>query len=267
MLLWLYDIPTWLLFVIIVGGFSLLGVGGLLVGRTLISRTVGRAESYKGEAVGDFVAATSILFGLIAALLTVAVWQNYTDLDTRVSQEASSLGAMYRLALELPQPTRDELTGNIKKLTYDTMSIEWEEQRHGIKANRPDLLNAIRTTILQFKPTSSGESNLQSAVEAEFAKMYELRRHRRHDVDAGVPGALYAVVLIGGLATVALTWLLPVSRVRMHIVMNAIVSAMIGMIVFTIILVDHPFRGAISIGPEAFEDAFNFLMDGQYGPK
>ncbi len=265
---WIYEVSTWVLFVVVVGGFSLVGTGGLLATRALATHIVGDPNAYKGEAVGDFLAATSVLFGLIAALLTVAVWQNYNDLDSRVAQEASSLGALYRLAQDLPQPIRGELAGDIKSLTYDTMTSEWSEQRHGILANRADMLVEIRKTISRFKPKDQGESNLQNALQAEFDKTYELRRHRRHNVNTGVPGALYAVVFLGGLQTIAMTWFLPVNRPRLHVMMSSFTAAMIGMVIFTIIVIDHPFRGsAISIGPDAFEDSYYYLMDGVPAPK
>lgn len=260
---WIYEMSTPALYLLIVGGAALLGVAGLLATRVLAARIVGDPDAYKGEAVGDFVAATSVLFGLIAALLTVAVWQNYNDLDSRVAQEASSMGALYRLAQDLPQPTRDELAAEIKSLTSDTMTREWSEQRHGVVANRADLLIAMRKTISLFKPKDQGESNLQNAIHAEFDKMYELRRHRRHNVNTGVPGALYAAVILGGLDTIALTWFLPVNRLGLHMMMTGITAAMIGMVIFTIIVIDHPFRGAISIGPDAFQDSYYYLMDGE----
>lgn len=264
---WMYEIPAWLLSAIIVGGFTLLGVGGLVATRALAARVVGDPDAYKGDGVGDFVAATAVLFGLVAALLTVAVWQNYNDLDARVAQEAASMGALYRLAQDLPQPARDELAGAIKSLTHDVMTTEWEEQRHGVLANRADLLIEMRKTISRFDPTNEAESNLQKALHTEFDKTYELRRDRRHNVNTGVPGALYVVVVVSGLNTIALTWFLPVGRPRLHMIMTGITAAMIGMVILTIVILDKPFRGVISISPDAFEDAYYFLMDGDALPE
>lgn len=262
----MYEIPAWALSVVIVGGFSLVGVGGLIASRALAARVVGNPDAYKGEGVGDFVAATAVLFGLIAALLTVAVWQNYNDLDARVAQEAASMGALYRLAQDLPPPVRDELADAVKSLTREVMTTEWEEQRHGIVVNRADLLIEMRRAISEFNPVNEAQSNLQQALHMEFDKAYELRRDRRHNVNTGVPGALYAMVILSGLNTIALTWFLPVARPRLHLVMTGITAAMIGMVVFTIVIVDKPFRGSISIGPEAFEDSYYFLMDGDSQP-
>jgi hypothetical protein len=260
---WMYEVPTWVLASLIVGGFVLLGIGGLAATSALASRVVGDPDAYKGAGVGDFVAATAVLFGLVAALLTVAVWQNYNELDARVAQEAASMGALYRLAQDLPQPSRDELAGAIKALTRDVITTEWAEQRDGVLVNRADLLIDMRKTISRFAPANEAQSNLQKVLHTEFDKTYELRRDRRHNVNTGVPGALYAVVILSGLNTIALTWFLPVNRPRLHGIMTGITAAMIGMVVFTIVAVDKPFRGAISIGPEAFEDSYYFLMDGE----
>jgi len=73
---WLYDVPASVLLLIIVGGFAVSGVGGLVATRVLAARVAGDPNAYKGDGVGDFVAATAVLFGLVAGMLTVAVWQN-----------------------------------------------------------------------------------------------------------------------------------------------------------------------------------------------
>ena len=232
----------------------------------MAARVAGDPNAYKGDGVGDFVAATAVLFGLVAGMLTVAVWQNYNDLDARVAREAAAMGALYRLAQDLPDPAREELAGAVTSLTREVMTTEWDEQRRGILVNRADLLIEMRKTISLFNPTSEAQSNLQEALHTEFAEVYELRRDRRHNVNSGVPGALYAVVIISGLNTIALTWFLPVPWPRLHGIMTGITATMIGMVIFTIVIPDKPFRGAISIGPEAFRDSYYFLMDGDSVP-
>ena len=65
-----------------------------------------------------------------------------------------------------------------------------------------------------------------------------------------------------------MTWFLPVNRSVLHVMMTGITAPLIGMVIFTIIVIDHPFRGSgVSIGPDAFEDSYYFLMDGAPAPK
>lgn len=62
---WIYDIPTWLMFVIIVGGFSVLGVAGLFLTQRPVAWVVGEAPNHN-EGVDVFIGAVGVLYGLIA---------------------------------------------------------------------------------------------------------------------------------------------------------------------------------------------------------
>jgi hypothetical protein len=260
---WLYDIPTWLLFVLVVGTFCVVGVGGLYATRRLVGRIVGSAA--EAEGVDAFIGAVSILYGLIAGLIAVAAWEQYATIDGRVSQEASALGALYREAGAFPQPTRTELSSAIKGLTYKTMTTDWALQRAGLPPAATPYLDQIARTIFDFEPRDAHEAAVQQSAMAEYARLDEFRRQRLHDADATLPGALYAVVLIGGLLTIALTYFLVLDRFPLHIVMTCICSAMIGMVVFLIVVMDRPFRGDVSIGSEDFQRAYTTLMGGSEG--
>ena len=262
MFLWVYDIPTWLLFVLIVIGFSILGVGGLFATRPVVRWVIGDPPSYN-EGVDVFIGAVALLYGLIAGLIAVAVWEQYASIDARVNQEASAMGALYRLALEFPEPTRGKLSVAVKDLTYETMTHSWELQRRGATPTKPNpYLNEITNLIFGFKPKDARETNVQQSAETEYERIYELRRQRLYDVSAGLPPPLYAVVFIGGVLTIILTYFLVLERSRLHALLTLVASAMIGLVVFMIVVMDHPFRGDVSIGPEAFVQAHDVLMGG-----
>jgi hypothetical protein len=48
------------------------------------------------EAVGSYLGAVCVFYGITLGLFAVATWQNYTDVETRVGEEAAAVGALYR---------------------------------------------------------------------------------------------------------------------------------------------------------------------------
>jgi hypothetical protein len=135
-------------------------------------------------------------------------------LDARVSQEASAMGALYRDALLFPDPPRTRLTTEVRGLTYQTMTIMWQRQRHGwIPRAKNPYLDGITHSLFTFKPRNLGESDLQLVAENDFQKAYELRRERFHSVSAGVPTSLYAVAFFGA-GLVIFSHLFPDARKR-----------------------------------------------------
>ena len=89
--------------------------------------------------------------------------------------------------------------------------------------------------------------------------MVELRRLRLHDKDAGLPVPLWAVVILGGILTVFLTYFLALERFKVHIVMTIVSGILVSLLIFMIVALDHPFRGEVSIGPDAFQLVYDQL--------
>ena len=89
--------------------------------------------------------------------------------------------------------------------------------------------------------------------------MIELRRLRLHDKDAGLPEALWAVVIIGGTVTIFLTYFLALERFRVHLTMTIASGILVSLLIFMIAAVDHPFRGGVSIGADSFQLVYDQL--------
>jgi len=72
------------------------------------TRSWGDRHSHN-EVVGYYLAAVCVFYGITLGLLAVATWQTYSDVATRVGEEAAAVGALYRDVSGLPEPNRKEL--------------------------------------------------------------------------------------------------------------------------------------------------------------
>ena len=77
---------------------------------------------------------------------------------------------------------------------------------------------------------------------------------------AGLPVSLWVVVLVGAFLNIAVTWFFHMRSESMHFWMTAIFSALLSLLIFLLAAMDQPFRGEISVGPEAFEAVYEQLM-------
>jgi hypothetical protein len=55
-------------------------------------------------------------------------------------------------------------------------------------------------------------------------------------------------------------WLFVVERKGLHDLLTAILASLLGLLVFLLAVMDFPFRGEFSVGPDAFELVFQQLM-------
>jgi hypothetical protein len=101
---------------------------------------------------------------------------------------------------------------------------------------------------------------LHADVYAQFNALVEDRRRRLDSVTAGLAGPLWALVLIGAFITIALTWFFDISSLRMHAWMTLLLSALLGLIIFLVAILDKPFWGSVSVSPEALQRVYDQIM-------
>jgi hypothetical protein len=65
---------------------------------------------------------------------------------------------------------------------------------------------------------------------------------------------IWSIIAIGGLLTVAFTDLFGSENFRLHLAMTGAVAAALALVVVLIAALDWPFRGEVSVTPEAYEN-------------
>ena len=129
---WLYyNLPTWLIGVLIIGGFVTVSVLGLLLFRRFTEKRLFLNEEMNNDII-FFASAIGVFYSLMAGLMSVAVWGNYASVQDVVSQEASSLGALYRDVTSLPEPARSELQQQLREYNAFLIEQTWPAQRRGL---------------------------------------------------------------------------------------------------------------------------------------
>ena len=85
-------------------------------------------DAYFAAAV---VQSAMLLYGLIAALTAVGVWQKYSQVSDTVSAEASAITSVWRDLGGYPQPLRDETRDVLRGYTEQIIRDAWPQQRLG----------------------------------------------------------------------------------------------------------------------------------------
>jgi hypothetical protein len=67
------------------------------------------------------------------------------------------------------------------------------------------------------------------------------------------------VLVSGGMITILFTLFFGTENFFAHLIMTSLLSALIGLILFTIMVMDYPFSGSVSVSPEAFKVILQYL--------
>jgi hypothetical protein len=234
-----------------------------LIGIALVHPHMRRVVHDKRQ-VNDVVIFVAANYGLIYAvligLLTVATFQTTKDLQDHISDETSSLSAIYHSAEGYPEPMRSTLRAGLRDYTHYVTEKDWPAHRRAhIPIGGEHRLQAIRQTLLSFEPAGKTEEFLHGEIIREFNAMNTSREQRLSAVTSAMPGVLWWVVIFGGVISIVFLWMLHMDFVP-QILLGGITAAFLGVMVFLIYAMDHPLQGAVSIGPDAYQSVYDLVM-------
>jgi hypothetical protein len=232
--------------------------GVALAGLLVVHRHV-KVETRQGfnEVAGIVFAVLGALYGVLLSFLTVVVWQQYGDTRQAVGQEANELVGLYHLAEQDPEPQRAEVQGLIRAYLGTVIHQEWgllADGRESLEARaaKEALERAIWGNATVDTPK---QQSLYSQTLQRFGLFSDDRRTRLTASQDDLP-AIFWVVLPGGAAlTIAYLYLFGLPNVRVHALIVVAMTLLLTSILFTIRVLDNPFRGDLGIPPTAFQDA------------
>ncbi|GGO99674.1 bestrophin-like domain [Wenjunlia tyrosinilytica] len=248
----IYSAPYPLTGPVFVAAFVLFSALGVFLFRPLGARMLGQESTWR-EMVTLALQICVTFFALLLALAAITTVGNYADARNKVSAEASAIAVLYRGVSEFPQPTRGELQKEIASYTRYVVYTSWPEQRRGkTPTGAIKIVSSMQQTLFSFRPGTAAEGILLSSTVSAFQVFIDARRERISATGESIPGLLSAVLTIGVLITIALTWFLPVRTRAAHWLIAGVVAVPASLILFTIAALSHPFRGSAGISPSPY---------------
>ncbi len=260
MFYWIYDIPNWVLgslLTVLCIGYTWLGI---LLFRRRVRRWLG-PQPGENELVSYFLSGFGVFYGLAVGLIAVATYQSYSDADSAVGKEATSLAALYIDVSGYPEPARSSYQEQLREYTRFVIEKTWPLHRVGkIQTGGTALIAKLHGDLFRFQPQTKAEEIIHAGTLSQFNVFIEARRLRLQHVTTGLPDVLWYIVAIGAALNLALLWMFSVDRLSVHLALSGVLAAFVGLMLFFIAAMDHPFRGEVSITPEAFQMVQESLM-------
>ena len=250
---WIYSLPIWLFGLLTILVFCAFGIIGLAATRRW-APSLHHAGVLYNDIVGYYFGAITVLYGITLGPLMVGDWSALTDTQEKVDNKASTLAAFYLDVSQYPEPIRGRLQNDLRRYTREVIDVAWPEQQKGI-VPRGNVVNVARLAddLAAFEPASEEQKILHTETLSRFNELVERRRSRLLGVTAGLSGALWALVLIGALINIAVTWCFHLGNQRIHFWMTALISSLLGLMIFLLAAMDHPYLGKMSVSLEPFQ--------------
>jgi Protein of unknown function (DUF4239) len=254
--LWLYQIPPFLLGVLVVGLFLLLAVAGLRLTRGWRRKLAGT----ENEFANYYLATIAVMYAVLLGLIAVASWENYSDVEDVVSQEAIAAAGLYQAVELYPPAHRERMRQLLRQYVSHVVSEEWPAQRRGVvpKAHA-QLVRRIARDFSSFQPADLGQQAAYTESLGQLRELLAYRRMRLDSVESNLPGLMWFVVLAGAAITLGMTFFFWSEESALHRFLNAALAVTLGLMIFMIFSLDRPLVGSVSVEPSAFQEVLETM--------
>ena len=191
------------------------------------------------------------LLGLLLSLTFADVRQELLKIRDSVELEAGQLVDIYHDLMHHESLKANELQNKVIK--YVRLVIEEEEEwtmRGNSVAKSWALFEELKKELLTLSSETSSQKSLQSSLLGRIDKIAKSRNVRLFRAKADTPIFLYFAIA-GFMLTMALLCVHPPNL--SSILLMSLYSAFIGIVLFFIQDLSHPFDGFFLISPEPFE--------------
>jgi hypothetical protein len=243
----------------VIGAVCLAALGGLELVQHLVPA---RSRQPHNDVAGFIYAALGVIYAVLLALVVIAVWEEYEAASETVEQEANALAEIAWLAHRFPEPEGTHIQELCRSYAHEVVDKEWPlmEQAQAPLMTQVEqtptgwtLIDEIRANLQEFQPRTQADQQLYAEGLDQVQRLGDTRRMRLVAAEEGIPAVLWAVLIFGGVAAIGFTYLFGMENTWAHRLMVLTLASVIGLVLFTIGALEHPFSGGARIGTGAFD--------------
>ena len=191
---------------------------------------------------------------MLLAFVVLVVWEQFNDAKANVENESSVAMVLYKNVTTYP----DEAASRAMKeglLKYVHQAVEEQHPMSAEQSARGSAaaLNQLLALLDGVVPDSAHEQILYTQILQNLNELSKYRNLRHQATHEELPSVVWIGVLAGAIITIGFTFLFGTENFWAHIVMMSLLAALIAIVIYVVIEMDHPTRGSVTIGfPEGY---------------
>ncbi|HVP55328.1 MAG TPA: hypothetical protein VMU45_10060 [Candidatus Eisenbacteria bacterium] len=219
---------------------------------TRTSAAPARKES--NDFTGAVVAVIGTTYAVILAFMLSGVWNMMQQAQANEEQEANALVNVWRLSESIDPTIGKQVQELCQKYAQSVLTREWPAMKELTPMPREssDILNQLWRLAGQSQAHSATDSIASYQLMEEMRMLTEYRRIRVMQSREELPGILRAVLIAGGIITVAASCFFGVPNFKFHVLQVVVLSFLIALVLVAIADIDRPYQGNVAVEPEGF---------------
>lgn len=244
-------LPSWLLFLMMVGGITALSCLGVTAMRWY--RKSRLDSHYDEQAINTASASISVMYAVLLGLMIVQACNKFDAADKVVTDESAAIVAATRNASAFPEPLRTQVETQLRLYIEDVLKDDWPS----MQANHPDNIKVLPagrelTKIWTRYGTQIAQAPLSDSFMTSLNDIGIQRAQRLALVREGVPDSLWLLLAVGSFTTICLAMFANVKKFKHHFFMIIMVSLPMAIFLWLIADLDNPFAGTLHVSQDAF---------------
>jgi hypothetical protein len=242
--------------------FVILGcVAAAMVFLFLVSRTsTAPSRKESNDFTGAVVAVIGTTYAVILAFTLAGVWAMLQQAQANEEQEANALVNIYRIASQLKDPNAKPIQELCVRYANNALEREWPAMdKRQMPPEGAEIINQFWTLAGEIQARAQPDAIGAYQLMEELRLLTQHRRVRIMDSREALPGILWAVLIAGGVITVASSCFFGVPSFRFHLLQVLMLSFLVALVLVAIADIDQPYQGEVKVAPQGFEFAASSL--------
>ena len=206
--------------------------------------------------LAPFLTCVGLVYGALLGFTIVVAWEQFSSAEANVSTEASTLTTMYRQTVGMPVPEQTQMRVLLRNYAKAVEGPEWRDAIRagtGTESAR-DALNEMYRVLGSEQSSVTSNPTTQKFLDG-LTTLASERNQRILDSTPRIPGLLWAGLIFGGVVVLGIGGFMRLGNIRAHLVLLTAVALLLGLLLFVVYWLDHPFGNQLGVTSAPFEQA------------
>ena len=212
-----------------------------------------RASDHDSKAA--FLSLAGVAYAILLAFVVVAVWSDFIDAGQKSQDEVTRLSNLMRDAAPFPAAVRVPMRRSILDYANAVVNREWRTMADGdtdpVTAQRYE---AVWAKWYGYSPRGTTPNAFYAEALGRLNDVGVSRRERVIASRSTVPVAMWVLLILGFVVTIAFTYQFRMEHLAMHVVSVAAIAALTGFVLFLIFALQHPFAGDVAVSASPWRE-------------
>jgi hypothetical protein len=240
----------WLFLAGVVVVAVILAVATILLGHRVLSSSVGPGHN---STLSPFVTTVALVYGALLGFTVVVAWEQFSGASANVAAEASTLTTMYRQTVAMAPPEQQEMRNLLRAYTTAVAGPEWEKQDTGGTSDSARAALTGMYRVLSRQDPNAGSAPVNGEFIGQLTVLASERNTRVLDTEPRIPSLLWGGLIFGGVVLITLMGFMRLDSTRGHVLLSSSVATLLGLLLFIVFCLDHPFGMQLGVTSAPFE--------------